>query len=610
MIYPRLSPSITRKRKFAHGIQIQSGVTYPIRTSTYVVYDTSPRTLARRSTRVPMSDDLPEVRSVLVEQAEEIIDEDTTTLELVEQLRVSRYRSKDSANKKGPSKPFEPMFKAVLLGILEGWNDRQTAEFLSDEEVAKRLGFTQDSVPGRSTLYRARTSRFSDAERVLDRSVEQIRKIAREQGCSIGPELTPDTSQKTSERSERREIRKRTREVLAEMQNVVFPALSLSQPDGAIYKEDDLLMASAVTGMLDEVGTNGGAEIYGDKLDSESAFDENSPFYADGPTGETVLESIKTLESRAISAMVNRAARKCFTRMKPYEEFKTPVTLAIDITYVGYYGERDEMVQLQGIGDYDVKTYDWCHKFATANIVGDNTKFTVGMLPVGDPDHHTESAYPGEDKTYRAGEVVRDLINLVEDFLSIDVVYADKEFYSADAFAALESQGLFYVIPMPSQAERNWLKLDDGRVWVKDEHLVTGPVKGGASNEQVATSVVVLPPDEDRDEEHAFATNLAVSDEIGLDRRRTKEKVERYRDRGAIEQAYKKIKEFTPMTTSKSFEVRLFNFGMGVLLYNMWLLVDFLVQKSMGREYQNKPCVTAERFRELVKDRVRDFLPG
>ena len=38
-----------------------------------------------------------------------------------------------------------------------------------------------------------------------------------------------------------------------------------------------------------------------------------------------------------------------------------------DITYVAFYGECEELVRVQGAPED--KTYDWCHKFATANVV-------------------------------------------------------------------------------------------------------------------------------------------------------------------------------------------------------------------------------------------------
>jgi len=45
--------------------------------------------------------------------------------------------------------------------------------------------------------------------------------------------------------------------------------------------------------------------------------------------------------------------------------------------------------------------------------------------------------------------------------------------------------------------------------------------------------------------------------------------------------------------------VRLFHFGFAVLLYNMWLLVDFLIQAAIYDEVRYKPRVTAGRFMTL-----------
>lgn len=42
--------------------------------------------------------------------------------------------------------------------------------------------------------------------------------------------------------------------------------------------------------------------------------------------------------------------------------------------------------------------------------------------------------------------------------------------------------------------------------------------------------------------------------------------------------------------TSKAFSVRLFHFSFTILLYDMWLLVDFLVQTSLDIvEFPTKP---------------------
>lgn len=56
------------------------------------------------------------------------------------------------------------------------------------------------------------------------------------------------------------------------------------------------------------------------------------------------------------------------------------------------------------------------------------------------------------------------------------------------------------------------------------------------------------------------------------------------------------------MTTNKNFSVRWFYFGFAVLLYDMWLLVDFVIQVSLDcLEQRTKPRLTARRFLEFVR---------
>jgi hypothetical protein len=98
------------------------------------------------------------------------------------------------------------------------------------------------------------------------------------------------------------------------------------------------------------------------------------------------LEAIKNLDIETITEMINRGAARVLKRAKPTIEFEHPVMLAIDMTYIAYYGQREELVRMQGAPED--KSYDWCHKVATASIVGDNVRFTAAMLPIGDADDH------------------------------------------------------------------------------------------------------------------------------------------------------------------------------------------------------------------------------
>ncbi len=142
------------------------------------------------------------------------------------------------------------------------------------------------------------------------------------------------------------------------------------------------------------------------------------------------------------------------------------------------------------------------------------------------------------------------------------------------------------------------------RVTVKDERGFYGPGKSNTTNTRVETTLVGLSPDEDRDQTQVFLTNLAVDDEIRLDRRLTRRRIKCYTRRAEIENSYGGIKQFAPWTTSKEYAVRLSHFGFAMLLYDLWLLVNLLVQRSLGIvEFRTKPRVVAPRFRGFLRRR-------
>jgi len=588
-----------------------------------MVPDDSERVGAASGSADPQTDSLAEIDPLsggwvpLTQQAEEILDETTTAVEVVSHLDLSTYARDDPYPKWTDSKPFEPMLRAILLAELIDASDAAVHRTLETEpNTADALGFDPADVPDQSTLSRARDNRFAELERTIEVSCRQIRTLAARRGSPIGaPEADVESDSASeaptgaSKRTVNRLIRGKTREVLDELTTVVFPAIEFDRSEDVIYDDEELLLVETLMGVTG-TAANGGAETYGDYVNPEPAVDD--PFFEDGPTGETLLEAIKDLDIETITEMINRGAARVLTRAKPTIEFEHPAMLAIDMTYLAYYGQREELVRVQGAPED--KSYDWCHKVATASIVGDNVLFTAAMLPIGDADDHDPAAYAGKEKSYRAGGVVRRLVAIVEERANLRIrrVFADREFHAADVVAALEDRGLFYVIPAKrdDRVKRFIARMDedvDGekRVTVKDEYGFYGPVKNDTTTTRVKTTLVGLPPDEDHDQTQVFLTNLAVDDEIRLDRRSAQRRIKRYTRRAGIENSYGGIKQFAPWTTSKEYAVRLFHFGFAMLLYDMWLLVDLLVQRSLGIvEFRTKPRVIAPRFRGFLRRRL------
>ncbi|SDY65689.1 transposase [Halopenitus persicus] len=570
-----------------------------------------------------------QVRTSLVKQADEIIDADTDWVTFADQLDVQTYRYGDAHPDWHDGTPFRPMFLAYLWATVEQESLSGIPDRLADRpDLAETFGFAPDDLPSESTFKPVRLhDRFDALQATVTRSADQIRTLAAERGAPLGYQLGKTDADAGSEsdlsnRTEQRLLRKKGREVLDELKTVAIPSLSLPRPDEAVYEKDELLVLEAISA-IKRSAANGAGEIMGDLKNPDPELDD--PFYEDGPSGETLLEAMKQMSVEQITTVMNFALRKTYTRAKPRlhelehengSRFGVRAKIALDITYVAYYGDRDEMVWIQGAPED--KEYDWCHKFATVVIVGENTHYTVGVCPLGSTDYADTHAYAGTDSSYYVGDVARRLLSIAEEYVNIRMVYADREFHAADVIYTLEAKGVNYVIPAVKndrigrmcdrfdQLKRGYDEADDTPLYVNTDVSMYGPVKHDVSNTEVSTNVVVLPPDDD-DETHEsgspqpFLTNLEVSDELALDRRAARNRIEKYSDRGAIETSYSSIKDIAAWTTSKEIEVRWFHFAFGCIVYNMWLLVDFLTQERIGViETRTKPRITLSRFLEWL----------
>lgn len=202
---------------------------------------------------------------------------------------------------------------------------------------------------------------------------------------------------------------------------------------------------------------------------------------------------------------------------------------------------------------------------------------------------------------------MRDLLQRAKQYVRIGMVYADAGFAAADVITALKQHRVNYVISMPKHARvKRFIRRMDYYVAVKHEHTIYGRMRGGPSNAPAETTLVAVPSHHDEDKTVAFITNKDVHAEIGVERRWTKGVIDRYSCRMAIENSYKTIKDFLAWTISKEYCVRFFHFAFAVLLYDIWLLTDLPVKKTLGCE-RHSPRLKAKRFLNLLD---RFLVPG
>ncbi|WP_232700822.1 transposase [Halobacterium wangiae] len=525
--------------------------------------------------------------SNIEKQAIELIEADADIVELVTGIDFKQYRSRgDTYDDWHASYPFEAMLRALYLKDLMGYSNTDLHRWLTENpEKAEALGF--DELPSRTTFGRAWRNRLSDELRTqIQHTTHRILEYAHEQGNPLGlKSLEPDEKEDVSERTEDRVIREKTLEVLEAFRDLLYGSIDLDRPEaGTQYDTGELLGLESFLSS-EACAAHGGSKVYAD----------NAPKGVDVPEGETLLHYIKQLDPADIHDILDEAIEVQLKSAKRHLEFTRPVEIAIDMTYVAYYGEHgpevnygpdDEHVVVMGAPPS--KGYDWCYKFATVSIVGDNVRFMLAVRP------HT--------KGQSIGELVREIYWAAAEHVSIRMVYADAEFYSAEVIQTLEESGSNYAIRVPKNDRvKRQIARANHDVWVEEDVGIYGPTVGGSTSDRVETTHVGVPKNQNPDETVVFATNMDVDDEIEMDRRETENLMNRYRRRWGIETNYRALEDFLPETTSKDYSVRLFHFGFGVLMFNMWRLIDFLVQLSLDSTVRSKPRLIADRFRDLAK---------
>lgn len=578
-----------------------------------------------------ISDDNSVGSSRLDLQIEELISQNSTWVEICDEIDVSSYKRRDGYPDYHDSAPFRPMFLAYLWSTTEKISLSAIPNELEDKpELATAMGFDVENLPSQSTCKPCRlvNRRFEDLQSLVESAAEEIRNLAAERGSPIGFDLSvtdgeDEKEQSLTKRQEQRLLRKKGKEVLDELKSVAIPSITLPRSPESVYEDDELLVLEAIAAIGGKAANDAGSDL-GDMKNPDPNIDD--PFYDDGPSGETLLEAIKMMSVGDIADVLNFALRKIYTRAKPTLQrlenedgtrFCTNARVALDTTYVAYRGDRDELVWVQGAPDD--KEYDWCHKFGTAAIVGENVHFIIGVTPLGSLDYADTEAYADDGKSHYMGDITRRLLNIANEYVDIRRVYADRGFYAADTLYVLKNRQLKYVIPAKKDdrirplcndfdnLKRGYNDDNDTPLYVQQGYAIRGRVKHQVSNTRIETNLVILPPDESDpvhsgDSPQPFATNLKVGDEIALDRRWSRKEIEQYSDRGAIENSYSSVKECAANTTSKEFEIRWFHFAFGCLVYNMWLLLDFLTQARIGViETRTKPRITLSRFRKWLE---------
>jgi hypothetical protein len=347
-----------------------------------------------------------------------------------------------------------------------------------------------------------------------------------------------------------------------------FDEFDSGRAANATYDDTQFFELQTFMGMVN-CGTPQGATRFQYRHSSEGS-----------PHGDTHLRTIKQFAPREVVDGFDGVTDRLLSVIESETSFRRPVTAAIDITTVPYYGDLEGMAMVSGLS-HEERAF----KFATLSIVGLNIPLILAVEPV------RESSAWDENPPNKIHRVVRRLVRRAKEHVPIETILCDREFDSQRVYQTLSNLGVNYLIPkriISSEKEAIETMEADGQTVAVESASVH--VESGSHSMRF-----LYVPSTNGEGTTVFATNLRVGPE------EAESFCRRYSRRWQIENEYKSIKsDFLAKTSSKDYRVRLFYFVFAVLLYNIWRLTDFLLKAGVDGEMDYAPVLTAGECVEMI----------
>ena len=243
------------------------------------------------------------------------------------------------------------------------------------------------------------------------------------------------------------------------------------------------------------------------------------------------------------------------------------------------------------------ETHQRAYKFATLTIVAEDTPIVLAVEPVRD-----RRAWESKSiDTRTRGQLVERLLEQAEQHVDINKVFADRDFDSYEVRHRINQHDQFYVIGKRKQANADKVAIEKT---IYHETADVSVEQGWLTYEgdRQPISFLYVPKDTAKDDEEYIEGDYAiftVNAHVGPDRAMGLAK--QYRKRWTIENEYKTIKKhFLPTSASADYRNRLLYFLIGVILYNVWRLANFLLRDEVDVDLGESPPILAGEIVELV----------
>ena len=288
------------------------------------------------------------------------------------------------------------------------------------------------------------------------------------------------------------------------------------------------------------------------------------------PNSDTLLLRLKQITRPKAKSMLNTLNRQVLATAKTKGAFKKKVVVAIDLTFIPYYGKKHTQYV---VGGKPKKGTSYFHCWATLRVVSSGRRFTIKARPVKKDELDAESM----------AKIVLELLGEAKACsVPINLVLLDKGFCWRKVIAALNRSGCKFLVAIKRDKHVKDAILDYFRTGKGQVRRFSK----GEGEEKVTFNLSIH-----RFKKHkrrrvgnilmlygAFATNLGVKEAL-----RVWEKLPlEYRRRWGIETGYRVDCGFRAKTTSRDERLRFIYYQYMVFLENLWTLHNMGEAKRQG----------------------------
>jgi len=524
----------------------------------------------------------------------------------------------------------EAMIRAFLYKEIRGFSQSRLADELeTSASLVKSVGFTISDVADAPTQqdFSYTWGQFSeDTQTIIETAATAIGNVAVEHGVITEGLVAspPSDDDKRAEKVQKDYKKEHATKTVRLARKHVLPEFQTGRASHRIYSDEAIWDMFAR--ICERTGSAHSEGEYGWLTDDEltchgSTFlraikktatpeDDDAQFTLDDFMGADALPRIGRVRDSVMESF-DAATNNIINSIRgetPFDQGRHTVA-AIDITHEQFHvwpwEDKAEGIVKEAFPEMvsGYKTdgaYKRGFKYATITLVGDHAPIVLGVEPVKEDSTWEPDGSPSFSKV----ALVDRLLENAERFVDLDEVLFDRGFYSNDVYATVHDRGLIYTSPVPKY-EDDYDIIENIEAHATADAAVNHDVPFGHGGAVHHHAEFMYVPSRSDDADGKYAVFVTNRDHVDPDE--ITSVCNGYRRRWDIENQYKGVKNFLPKTFSKDYRIRLCNFVLASLIYNLWRLTDYLIKVALDKQVRSPPVLTAKTFVRALGDFLRDI---